>query len=103
MDGVLKDGRTGKLWLCKKENGHVLGVQIRVRSENNVFIDQLVLFRHAVLPGCEKKAEIMTTVDGNSHEIKCSICNTKRTWWMGAAALDRFIDARRGRRSKVPA
>jgi hypothetical protein len=99
MDGILMDGRTGKLWMCRKDQGHVLGIILSTRMDDH-FVDQLVLFRHAVLPEfVTEEGTVMATVEGTMHNIECDLCHTKRTWWMGEAALDRFMAARRARRT----
>lgn len=92
MDGVLQDGRAGKLWMCKKEDGHVLGLHVRV-SNNGLKLDKLLLFRNAVLPECLDEAQVMGTVE-SMEDIECSLCDAERTWHIGSAALERFIQKR---------
>ena len=65
MDGVLKDGRKGKLWLCKREGGHVLGLCVRVSNgDAGVKLDKLLLFRHAVEVDGLAEAEPFGYVEG---------------------------------------
>lgn len=108
MDGVLSDGRTGKLWTCNKHSGHALGLLMRVRVEGH-FVDRLLLFRETCDVGefNEKKTvtlpalKTMGFVEGTMHDIQCDLCGETRTWWMGEAALERFIESRR-RRASAP-
>ena len=82
MDGILADGRSGRLWMCKKNQGHALGIVLKIMV-NDCFVDQLFLFRHAVLPQFASiEGKVMTTVEGTSHDIECDLCGAKRTWWM---------------------
>lgn len=104
MDGILPDGRAGKLWMCRKQEGHVLGLQVRVK-ENGLFLDLLLEFRVAInVEDCSGKKiitlpdmHISGTVEGTKRDIECTICGSKRTWWMGEAALERFLDSRKRR------
>lgn len=108
MDGILPDGRTGKLWMCKKHEGHVLGLQVRV-NEGGSFLDLLLEFRVAINVGdCSDKKIvelpemlISGTVEGTKRDIECTICGSKRTWWMGEAALERFLNSRVRRSATV--
>lgn len=106
MDGILPDGRTGRLWMCKKHDGHALGLHIRVK-ENDLHLDLLLEFRNAVnVESTEQKIfeliDVQTsgTLEGTKRDIECTICGSKRTWWMGEAAFERFVDNRK-RRSAV--
>lgn len=81
MDGVADKN---KVWLCKKNNGHVLGLVVN---------DKLVLFRHAV--EVENVGAGVTLGSADSmNDIECDICKAKRTWHIGEAALERFIEKR---------
>ena len=84
MDGILADGRKGTIWLCKKNNGHALGLVVN---------DKLVLFRHAVEANNLGAGVTLGSVD-SMNDIECDICNAKRTWHIGEAALERFIEKR---------
>lgn len=90
MDGMLTDGRTGRLWTCSKGSSHVLGVILHLELEGR-FIDQLLLFRTTVnvntggvngkpvpLPDVRTKGFL----EGTMHDIECDLCNAKRTWWI---------------------
>lgn len=98
MDGILPDGRTGKLWMCKKQDGHVLGLQVRV-NENGLFLDVLLEFRVAVNAGesFDKKTIVLPdmpisgTVEGTKRDIECTICGSKRTWWMDKKLVANLI------------
>lgn len=108
MDGILTDGRTGKLWMCKKHDGHALGLHVCV-SVNNHFVDQLLLFKDAVRVGettdiktvSMPDVKIKGTIEGTTYDLECEICGAKRTWWMGEAALERFIENRKRRHEKT--
>lgn len=94
MDGILKDGRVGELWMCKRENGHVLGLHVRVSNGNaGVKIDKLLLFRNAVRSECLDDAKVLGTVEA-MEDIECDICDSKRTWGIGDASLERFLKRR---------
>lgn len=103
MDGILPDGREGRLWMCKKHDGHVLGLQVREKQENGAWLDLLLEFRLAINVGdCVDKRivalpdmRISGTVEGTKRDIECTICGSKRTWYMGYAALERFLESRK--------
>jgi hypothetical protein len=103
MDGILMDGRRGRLWLCKREDGHALGLHIRVER-----MDVLLEFREAVEVGdvsdgkavCLPKVGISGQLEGTKRDIECTVCGEKRTWWMGEAALERFLEGRRRRNKR---
>lgn len=104
MDGILTDGRTGKLWMCKKTDGHALGIVMRVKIGER-FAHQLFLFRGAIRVGETinmKTVEIppvsiLGAAEGTIRDIECDCCHSKRTWWMGEAALERFFESRNKR------
>lgn len=105
MDGILTDGRTGKLWTCSKHSGHALGLLLRVEVDGH-FVDRLLLFRETVDVGevNSKKTVALPVlktrgyVEGTVHDIECDLCTAKRTWWMGESALERFLENRRRRK-----
>lgn len=107
MDGILADGRIGKLWMCKKHNGHALGLHIREKQESGAWLDLLVEFRAAVEVDHTLErvdlSNVMTsgTLEGTKRGIECTICESKRTWYMGEAALERWMDARKNRRTAL--
>lgn len=97
MDGRL-DGL--KHWKC--ENGHVLGIVNRVQVSNNgtkYHVSQLMLFRQAIDldPVSSVKlqdVDVIANIEGTVMDIRCSCCSSIRTWWMGAATLERFMESR---------
>ena len=105
-DDLQKDAQVNKHWLC--ENGHILGVSVRVKHGRHS-VDRLLKFRNAVDLNSEAPAEVDVDceIEGTVFNIRCNIpgCKHKdgsskpvtRTWQMGAAALDRFLDARKKR------
>ena len=107
MDGRLTDGRTGGLWMCSKHSTHALGLAVRVEVDGR-FVDRLLLFRNTVDIGDMGTENMMIAlptsvqprgyVEGTMHDIECDLCAARRTWWMGEAALERFIVRRRGLR-----
>lgn len=85
MDGiVMVNGQSGRLWMCSREGGHALGLRVKMQREG-LFIEQLMLFRNAVMPDCvQTEAKQLGFAEGTTHTIECSICGSKRTWWMSA-------------------
>jgi hypothetical protein len=79
MDGVLADGRHGRLWFCRKKDGHALGLMVG---------DRLLLFRHAVAVVDLSQAQVLTKLVGTAHEIECEICGSVRSWWNDKPALN---------------
>jgi hypothetical protein len=84
MDGILADGRIGKLWMCKRQDGHALGIILSERG-----MERLLLFR--VSPNLDIQDEkivlipssvVLGIVEGTMHDIECNLCGAKRTWWM---------------------
>lgn len=108
MDGKIVNGLQGKLWLCKKDEGHVLGIIVRTSIEDRCF-DRLLLFREArekivairddEPPMVYFQADISTMgyAEGTHHDIPCSLCNAKRTWWIGQGAAEQFVASRKKR------
>lgn len=106
MDGILSDGRTGRLWMCKKHYGHALGLHVRELQASGLWLDVLLEFRAAVAVGMEKdnktvvlSAQISGALEGTKRDIECTICGSKRTWHMGEAALERWMEARKRRQA----
>lgn len=83
LDGiVMVNGQTGRLWLCKRHDGHALGLRVKVQREG-LSVEQLMLFREAVMPECvQTEARHLCFAEGTAHTIECSICRARRTWWM---------------------
>jgi hypothetical protein len=91
MEGILLDGRHGRLWLCKKHEGHALGIILEERVDGRL-VERLLLFREA--QNLEWVDPDKTTVvfslavktkgalEGTMHDIECDLCDAKRTWWM---------------------
>lgn len=102
MDGKL-DGL--KHWKC--ENGHVLGIVDRVQVSNNgtkYHVSRLMLFRQAIDldPVASVKladVDVIANIEGTVMDIRCSCCSSIRTWWMGAATLERFFEKRKERQN----
>lgn len=93
-------------WLCQGKAGHVLGVSVRVKVEVKIrgqkriyYIDRLMKLRNAIDPQAEEPAEVEVDceVEGTTYDIRCTVCGARRTWWMGEAALTRFLEGRKGR------
>ena len=89
MDGILTDGRAGKLWMCKRNDGHALGI-ILSGLERGDAVERLLLFRETFAPGGDFKGKTlvlpliktMGLAEGTVHDIECEICGAKRTWWI---------------------
>jgi hypothetical protein len=87
MNGMLMDGRIGKLWLCKK-NGHALGIVVMDKT----FVDRLLLFRAAVVVDepyitgtvALVSVKVIGEPEGTMRDIECDICGARRTWWIDA-------------------
>ena len=96
MDGNKFDGM--RQWTC--ENGHVLGMTQRVKFDENdekLKYSRLILYRQAIDLEVERlqEVDVMAIVEGTTLDIRCSICQAVRTWWMGADAMKRLM-AKRG-------
>ena len=87
-------------WNCR--NWHVLGVVERVQASTNgtkYHVSRLMLFRQAIDldPLSVVKLEdvdVIANIEGTVMDIRCSCCGSIRTWWMGAATLERFLETR---------
>jgi hypothetical protein len=99
MDGKLLDG--AKQWTCK--NNHLLGIieQAVVSGKSGKYhVSRLILFRQAIdLNSAVSLADVdvIGNIEGTVMDIRCSVpgCGEVRTWWMGAASLERFLEARK--------
>jgi hypothetical protein len=90
LDGsVIEDAERFKHWKCA--NGHIMGVTERVRvtlrvkdTQLKYYSVQLSLFRDAVDPLAEKRAEIDVTTVLNGRILsmvhRCSVCGDLREW-----------------------
>lgn len=101
MDGKL-DGL--KQWKCGR--GHVLGLVERVQASSNgakYHVSRLMLFRQAIDrdPASVSMADVdvIANIEGTVMDIRCSVpgCGEVRTWWMGAATLEKFLESRKER------
>jgi hypothetical protein len=91
MDGILTDGRHGKLWMCKRKDGHVLGIILEDKKDGHM-VERLLLFRAAksldfVEPDTgtvafNSQTKTIALIEGTTHDIECDLCDSKRTWWM---------------------
>jgi hypothetical protein len=93
MDGiVMVDGRTGKLWMWNRgEHSHALGLRVKV-EEDGLFVEQLLLFRQAVtVENVECEAEPVAFIEGTGYHVRCSLCNSRRTWWTSRNAIKRAL------------
>ena len=100
MDGKL-DGL--KQWKCEK--GHLLGIIERVQvsgKSGKYHVERLILFRQAI--DLDPKStvalddvDVIGNIEGTMMDIRCSVpgCGEVRTWWMGEAALERFLESRK--------
>ena len=101
MDGKL-DGL--KQWKCA--NNHVLGIVERVQASSNgakYHVSRLMLFRQAIdldpVSISMADVDVIANIEGTVMDIRCSVpgCGEVRTWWMGAATLERFLESRQER------
>lgn len=84
MDGM-------KTWKCR--NGHVLGVVQRVKA-GGFHVARLLLYREAVdlnAHGNMGEVDVMAVVEGTVLDVKCSICEAVRPWYMGRDAIERVV------------
>lgn len=77
-----------RIWTC--ENGHVMGL---VRK-NGRGITQLLVYRQAVDTTAEEPEapEVMGIIEGTVLDIRCSVCDSVRTWFPSQDALDRLLE-----------
>lgn len=70
--------KNAKPWVCAK--GHVMGVVVRVKV-GNVWEKRLLKFRFAFL-GLQDAtpALIDCVIEGTVYNIRCSVCDSERTW-----------------------
>ena len=102
MDGKM-DG--AKQWKCK--NDHLLGIVERVEVSGKggkYHVSRLILFRQAIdldpNPTVSlADVDVIANIEGTVMDIRCSVpgCGEVRTWWMGAASLERFLEKRKER------
>ena len=88
MDGILSDGRKGKLFFCKRHDGHALGI---VLDKQLLLFRSALVFSHAIY---DKSGVIEISprsiigrpkiMDG----IECDICGATRTWRQEGLAED---------------
>lgn len=91
MDGITVNGLTGRLWMCKRRDGHVLGLVVTVSAPDGL-MDHLYLFRNSVKAECaDGEAQILGHVEGTMYDIECTLCDAKRTWYEGKGALKRAV------------
>ena len=99
-----------KDWKCK--NGHVLGVRQNIERERAIapgmggkairyHTARLMLYRRAVDPQAASPAEVdvIANVEGTTLDVRCDVegCGAVRSWFEGAAALERLLDAQKER------
>lgn len=90
MDGITVNGLTGRLWLCKRKDGHALGLIVTVNTIDG-WVEHLYLFRNAVMVASVNDANILGHLEGTMHDIECEICREKRTWYEGKGAMKRAV------------
>jgi len=78
-------------WLCRKQDGHVLGLLVEVVMDGCI-TENLLFFRNAVLAEfIESEARIMGRAEGTTHDIECSMCEAERTFWIGKNGVKRLM------------
>jgi hypothetical protein len=80
----------GKVWTCAGNRRHVLGQVVR----NGSGIRQVLLYRNAVDLDADEPAEVdvITTLEGTAHDVRCSICGAIRTWVPGEEAIRKLLE-----------
>lgn len=90
MDGTVQN-LTGRLWMCKRKDGHVLGLVVAVGVAEGL-VEQLYLFQAAVLDVAQlDQAKIKGRVEGTMYDIECEHCRALRTWHEGKGAMKRAV------------
>lgn len=90
MDGTV-NGLTGRLWMCKRRDGHALGLVVTVNAPDGL-MEHLYLFRNSVFAEfADGEAQILGHVEGTMYDIECTLCDAKRTWYEGKGALKRAV------------
>lgn len=94
-----------KQWKCA--HGHLLGIVERVpisRNGTKYHVTRLILFRQAIdldpNPNLSMAdIDVIGNIEGTVIDIRCSVpgCGEIRTWWIGAAALESFLEKERKR------
>lgn len=102
MDGKL-DGL--KQWKCP--NNHLLGIVERVQVtgiSGKYHVSRLILFRQAIDMAPNSgvdltEVDVIGNIEGTVMDIRCSVpgCGQVRTWWMGEASLERFLESRKAK------
>lgn len=81
----------GKAWKCR--NGHVMGMVERVKV-GGFHVARLMLYREAIDLGANGRmaeVDVMAVVEGTVLDVKCSICEAVRPWYMGEDAIKRMV------------
>lgn len=83
-----------RIWTC--ENGHVMGLVGR----NGSGVNQLWIYRYSLDMDSETPdaPEVMAIVEGHVFDIRCSICDSVRTWFPDEEALTRLLERAKGHR-----
>lgn len=89
----------GEPWLCR--NHHILGLSQRIdvkEGERKWKVDVLHKLRQSLdidtdclVEMAVPETDVDCRVEGTVHDIRCSVCGEKRTWWVGKQALNRLL------------
>ena len=78
-------------WKCK--HGHILGV-VRSEKADHYHITRLLLFRQAIdveTMGTLQDVDVIAVIE-SATDVRCSVCDATRTWWMGEAEMERLMN-----------
>jgi hypothetical protein len=85
------DGSKGKLWFCRRKDGHALGLRVTISTAGGIE-ERLLLFDQAVTVEAGKAdlsaVRVKGKLSGTMHDIECEICGSTRTWWSYKPALN---------------
>jgi hypothetical protein len=74
--------------------------EAEIRGRKRIYyVDRLMKLRNAIDLQAEEPAEVEVDaeIEGTTYDIRCTVCGARRTWWMGEAALARFLEGRKRR------
>ena len=79
-----------KRWKCTHD--HVLGV-VRSEKADHYRITRLLLFRQAIDENTSTLQDVdVIAVIESATDVRCSVCDATRTWWMGEAEMERLMN-----------
>lgn len=91
-------------WTC--EHGHVLGQSFRAEVYEHGkrhYVPRLLVYRHAVdrTAARPQPVDVIVVLEGTAPVVECDICHSKRTWMIGAQALERLVQRTLAQRQDI--